>query len=144
MRYSANIIDAESQLRYIAIITWVCDMTQKAADARRRLGHQIAQLREQRGWTLRDLSRRIGRDPARMSEIESGRANPSVDNLTDLGAAMDVEIVFVPRSRLSEVLDWTGSREFSVPVPAKLPSLLDEILVEGDDDPEDPFGPSFR
>lgn len=116
-------------------------MSQHGHDARRRLGDQIERYREQHGWTLRDLSKRVGRDPARLSEIESGRANPSLDNLVDLGEALGLEIVLIPRERLAEVLSLTGNKATTLPsVPATPSNLLDELLIQGDDDPEDDIG----
>lgn len=120
-------------------------MSQRGHEARRRLGDQIERYREQRGWTLRELSKRVGRDPARLSEIESGRANPSIDNLVDLGEALGLEIVLVPRERLAEALGLAGNPASALPsVPPTPSSLLDELLIEGDDDPEDDVGHAPR
>ncbi|MGO4741448.1 helix-turn-helix domain-containing protein [Bosea sp. 2KB_26] len=132
-------------MRYIAKVEGICGMSQRSHEARRRLGDQIERNRDQRGWTLRELSKRVGRDPARLSEIESGRANPSIDNLLDLGEALGLEIVFVPRERLAEALGLAGDRASALPsVPTTPSSLLDEILIEGDDDPENDVGHAPR
>ena len=119
-------------------------MSQRNEKPRSRIASQIQEAREGRSWTLRDLSRRVGRDPARLSEIETGRANPSLDNLLDIADALAMELVFVPRERLPAVhaaIAGDVHAEQSKPEP---PSVLDELLIpdEGFEDEEPRSGPT--
>ncbi|MFY9823546.1 MAG: helix-turn-helix transcriptional regulator [Thermoanaerobaculia bacterium] len=52
------------------------------------MGRRIGELRALRGWTQRELCRRTGIDPSRLSRIEKG-ATPKLDELLRLGAALN-------------------------------------------------------
>ncbi|HEX4966099.1 MAG TPA: helix-turn-helix transcriptional regulator [Thermoanaerobaculia bacterium] len=52
------------------------------------MGRRIGELRALRGWTQRELCRRTGIDPARLSRMEKG-ATPKLDELLRLGAALN-------------------------------------------------------
>ena len=49
-----------------------------------QLGQSIRDLREQRGLSLRELARRVSVSPSFVSQIELGKANPSVGTLYSL------------------------------------------------------------
>jgi transcriptional regulator with XRE-family HTH domain len=57
------------------------------------MGEQLRQARQQRGLTLRELAQRLGVSPSMISQIETGRASPSVSTLyalaTELGVSLD-------------------------------------------------------
>ncbi|HSS52306.1 MAG TPA: helix-turn-helix transcriptional regulator [Thermoanaerobaculia bacterium] len=54
----------------------------------RAVGRRIGELRTLRGWTQRELCRRTGIDPARLSRIEKG-ATPKLEELLRIGAALN-------------------------------------------------------
>jgi transcriptional regulator with XRE-family HTH domain len=54
----------------------------------RAVGRRIGELRALRGWTQRELCRRTGIDPARLSRVEKG-ATPKLEELLRLGAALN-------------------------------------------------------
>lgn len=54
----------------------------------RAVGRRIGELRTLRGWTQRELCRRTGIDPARLSRIEKG-ATPKLGELLQIGAALN-------------------------------------------------------
>jgi len=66
-------------------------------DFSRTFGSRLTQLRGARGWKQRELSRRAGIDPGRLSKLERGVARVSVPELIRLslalGAGLD-ELVF--------------------------------------------------
>lgn len=69
-------------------------MTTSAAGATPvQLGQAVRDLREQRGLSLRELARRVNVSPSFVSQIELGKANPSVGTLyallTVLGTTLD-------------------------------------------------------
>lgn len=55
-----------------------------------RLGAKLRRLREQKGLTLNELSRRSGVSLAHISEIERGRSTASLKTLEKLAAALEV------------------------------------------------------
>lgn len=60
-----------------------------------KIHEQLAALREERGYTLRQLSERTGVDYANISRIERGDVSPSVSTLEKLldGLGAHIEIV---------------------------------------------------
>lgn len=57
------------------------------------LGHEIRAHRERAGISLREFARRLGISPSAVSQIETGKARPSVSTLyaiiTELGMSLD-------------------------------------------------------
>jgi transcriptional regulator with XRE-family HTH domain len=60
----------------------------ETASVLRAVGRRIGELRTLRGWTQRELCRRTGIDPARLSRIEKG-ATPKLEELLRIGAALN-------------------------------------------------------
>lgn len=56
------------------------------------LPRTLRELRVDRAWTLRDLSRESGLHVAVLSQIERGRLAPNPDELRALAAALDLEL----------------------------------------------------
>jgi transcriptional regulator with XRE-family HTH domain len=52
----------------------------------------LKQLREERGWSQLELSRRSGVDNAVISLVESGKRSPSLTTLRKLAKAMEVDM----------------------------------------------------
>jgi transcriptional regulator with XRE-family HTH domain len=121
--------------RYKEIIDRIFGMSKEIS--RRRLGAQLKQARAARGWRLQDFSRMTGRSPARLSEMETGTANSSLDSLTDAGETLGMSLVFVPMERLQDVLAMTGQAP-SVRNSATVPSVYDEVFVDDSIDAEVP------
>jgi len=70
-----------------------------------KLGPRLRAMRLERGLSLRELARRLGLSPSSISQIETGKLQPSVRTLNafvaELGATMD-EVLFDPSSPLDE------------------------------------------
>ena len=80
------------------------------------MGDRLREYRRQRGLSLRALAERLGVSPSLISQVETGRAKPSVSTLyaiaSELGISLD-DLLFVDAG--SETSDGaTGSRS-SVP-----------------------------
>lgn len=62
---------------------------------------RVREWRERRGMTYRGLATRAGIALSTLYRTESGQASPTVDLLTKLAAALDVDMVdfFPPRNR---------------------------------------------
>ena len=58
----------------------------------------LTEARKKRGWTQRDLVRRIGLTQRHVSGIESGKIVPRFDTLLDLVRVLDYDLLMVPRS----------------------------------------------
>jgi transcriptional regulator with XRE-family HTH domain len=56
------------------------------------IGEQLRARRHELGWSLRDLAYRLGVSPSLISQIERGRANPSVSTLYSIVQALDISL----------------------------------------------------
>src|SRR4051794_22406869 len=67
-------------------------MTQHTAPARESLARNLRRLRVARRWSLSELAGGAGIGKATPSAIENARANPTVDTLATLAAALEVDL----------------------------------------------------
>lgn len=106
------------------------------------LGAQLRALRTARGWTQPALAERLGRDRARISELERDLASNRLgrDRLTlfaEMCDAFDVVPVLVPRARAAEVLALVEAPGRGAAPAAPVRPAFDELFVElGDDEDE--------
>jgi transcriptional regulator with XRE-family HTH domain len=56
------------------------------------MGEHLREARRSRRLSLRDLAERVGVSPSLISQIETGRANPSVSTLYAIAAELDVSL----------------------------------------------------
>jgi transcriptional regulator with XRE-family HTH domain len=110
-------------------------------NTRKRLGRQLAAARRSRHWRLDDIARRTGRQSGRISEMETGKANSTIDMIADAGETLGLSLLFVPNDRLEEILRIVGEHTPSqVPVP-DLQSVFQKAFVDdsvNDDEQEEP------
>jgi transcriptional regulator with XRE-family HTH domain len=78
------------------------------------IGEQLRARRHEHGLSLRELADRLGVSPSLISQIERGRANPSVSTLYQIVAELDVS--------LDELL--FNDRRAAGPAPASAPPVL--------------------
>ena len=76
--------------------------TEKSTTKELTVGDEIRAVRKARQLTLKELSERTGRSVAYLSRIELGEARISVDLLTDIGKALNVEPKWFFPSRKGE------------------------------------------
>lgn len=74
-----------------------------------RIGPRIVEIRNQRGWSQRELGRRVRVRPARLSRLERGFKAPKLDELIRIARALDVgldHLVFgeAPRPRMLDLV----------------------------------------
>jgi len=67
------------------------------------LALQVRQARENAAMSQRDLSARSGVTQSHISQIESGKLSPGIGTMVDIGRALDLELVFVPKRSMSAV-----------------------------------------
>jgi transcriptional regulator with XRE-family HTH domain len=104
------------------------------------LGEAIRAERRRRGLNQADLATRVGRAPARISELERDLQSSRLgkDRLTLLAEicdALDLELTVAPRGHVAD-----GVRGARAPAPAASgaqPSVFDEVFVDLSDDDQD-------
>src|SRR5215471_15753219 len=62
------------------------------------LRRALREAREKRGWSQRDLARRISVGQRHISGIESGKIVPRYDTLLEIVRMLDRDLIMVPRS----------------------------------------------
>ena len=80
------------------------------------MGDRLREARQARGLSLRGLAERLGVSPSLISQVETGRAKPSVSTLyaivTELGISLD-ELVYPDAKRPSKAPEPAASEELS-------------------------------
>jgi transcriptional regulator with XRE-family HTH domain len=104
---------------------------------RKRLGQQLNAARRNRNWRLHHFAERTGRNPARLSEMETGSANSSIDMMTDAGETLGMSLVFVPNERMEEVMRMLGQTTAAPTAVSRVPSVFDEVFVDDRMDEEE-------
>ncbi|HEX6869276.1 MAG TPA: helix-turn-helix transcriptional regulator, partial [Candidatus Limnocylindrales bacterium] len=69
-------------------------VTERSRILRRRIGEDVARAREEAGVTRAAVARTAGIDRAFYGRIEAGVAQPSLETLVALGAALGGEVSF--------------------------------------------------
>jgi transcriptional regulator with XRE-family HTH domain len=93
----------------------VSDAVQGSKPGYPPMGERLRAARQERGLTLRELAQRLGVSPSMISQIETGRASPSVSTLYAIASELDVsldELLFNDRR--------TGQAERATPAPDPL------------------------
>jgi transcriptional regulator with XRE-family HTH domain len=103
---------------------------------RNRLGSQLTAARHGKGWTLTDLGHRTANAASRLSSIEHGKINATVDALAQAGDAAGLALTFVPVDRLSDVMALIGKPSVETVYPTPVRSVHDEVFIP-DPDPSE-------
>ncbi|MCZ7665555.1 MAG: helix-turn-helix domain-containing protein [Thermoleophilia bacterium] len=94
-------------------------VSKNTADALEGVGARMRALREERAMSLRALARLIDVTPSLISQIETGKINPSVSSLYAIANALDVPMdVFFGRK---------APTTSSSPAGRRLPTSADEL-----------------
>jgi transcriptional regulator with XRE-family HTH domain len=76
------------------------------------LGHRLREAREQKKIGLRELARRLGVSPSLISQIETGKTEPSINTLFAIVSALELsvnEIVFDSRQDAGQPPETTAA-----------------------------------
>jgi len=65
---------------------------EKKSPLAQKFGDEVRRLRHERGLSQEELSFRCGRSLNYMSEIETGKRNPSLDTIAAICAALEVTL----------------------------------------------------
>ncbi|MCK1326453.1 helix-turn-helix transcriptional regulator [Bradyrhizobium sp. 156] len=89
----------------------------------------MATARRDKGWTLSDLGQRTANAASRLSGIENGKFNATVDALAQAGDAAGLTLTFVPTERLEEVMALIDKPSVPTAYPTTVRSLHDEVFI---------------
>jgi len=106
-------------------------------EAKTQLGKQLAEERRRRHWTQGDLARRSTQPASRLSLIESGKANTTIDTLAAIGDAVGLSLVFVPKDRLGDVSKLVGRSDSIKPLPTEVGSVYEDVFIPDPSDDEE-------
>lgn len=69
-----------------------------------QIGQLLKDLREERGWSLRELGLVVGMNKTYLGDIELGKRNPSINSLEKIvaGYGLTVKEFFAKRCRIDE------------------------------------------
>ncbi len=85
-------------------------------------GHKIKEIRQERGYSLRALSRRADVSVAYLSKLERNESSPTVGLLSRLAEALGVAV--------DELVDSTPPPEEQAALPASLVKFIDKFKGE--------------
>jgi transcriptional regulator with XRE-family HTH domain len=96
----------------------------------RTLGADLRALRKTRGVTLSHLSERLGRSVGWLSQVERDLSAPSVTDLHQIAAALDVplSLLFGPVDAPPEEAGHIVRQDARRPIGPRIPGLVEELL----------------
>jgi len=105
------------------------------------IGRQLKGARQRRKMTQPALAQRLGRDPARISELERDLLSNrwGRDRLTlfaEICDVLDLEPVLVPRARRDEIYRMLGEARPSSRLRAPSGSAFEDLFIDLGDDEE--------
>ena len=72
-------------------------------DATHHITEALREARQRKGLSQRDLSKQSGVPQGQISRIENGAVDLRLSSLIELGRALDLELILVPRKSVSAV-----------------------------------------
>jgi transcriptional regulator with XRE-family HTH domain len=72
-------------------------------EVRRIIGGWLKQMREDKGYTMKQLAEILEIDEATVSKIEAGKWNFGIDTVTEFAQALDFYVFFVPKDSDDEL-----------------------------------------
>ena len=92
-------------------------------------GNAVLRARLNKGWTQKELAKRVGTKQANISRIEGGLANPTLELIQKVSKALDLRISFTGKADKKgewEVLTETDSSidDYVAGVPIPAPDLF--------------------
>jgi len=105
-------------------------MQHTTPDMPNTLGADLRALRKRRGLTLSDMSDKLGRSVGWLSQVERDISEPSISDLRDIAAKMDVSVSMLfrheaaPAHEAGHVVRADARR----PIGAEIEGLVEELL----------------
>lgn len=105
------------------------------------IGEQLRTLRAERGWSQLSLAERLGRNRARISELERDLANDRLgrDRLTlfaEICDALGVVPVLVPNARAEDIRRQLATSPTGSAASAPIRPAFDELFIDLGDEEE--------
>lgn len=94
------------------------------------LGADLRALRKSRGLTLSDLAEALGRSVGWLSQVERDISEPSISDLREIAAALDVSISMLFRHGAAPAKEagFVVRRDARRPIGSKIAGLVEELL----------------
>lgn len=94
------------------------------------LGADLRALRKSRGLTLADMADALGRSVGWLSQVERDLSDPSVTDLRQIAAVLDVSVsmLFGSNSAKADEAGYIVRRNARRPIGAKITGLVEELL----------------
>ncbi len=80
-----------------------------------KIAEQLAAVRKAKGLSQEALARKLGMKQSQISDIEAGKRNVRVGTLIEVGRAIGLELVLVPRALLPSVSYVVQSKKTTEP-----------------------------
>lgn len=104
------------------------------------IGNNIKSIRKEKNYTQNELAKRANISRTYLSDVENDRYNPSIDTLTDIAKALEVEIVsLIDSSSFTTVRVYPNNNQKTVTInvlgkiPAGIPIEAIENVVDTED-----------
>lgn len=78
-------------------------ISERAHNGLLRLPNAIFEMRKSIGFSQDDFANMLGMTRRQISEIESGKANPTIETLNRIGRLFGFEVGFIPKNRESSI-----------------------------------------
>lgn len=96
-----------------------------------QLGAALRSVREERGLSLREVARRVGVSPSFVSQVETGKANPSVGTLYALVAVLGTSLDdLIGENGDAPVVEARAERASKPPIEVPLQRAADRKRLE--------------
>lgn len=59
---------------------------------KKKIGQQIIEFREQKGWSQADLARACSKDRQAIEKLENGKVNPTLYTLLEVANALEISV----------------------------------------------------
>lgn len=70
-------------------------------------GYRIRKVREEKGFTLKEIAEKVGVSESLISQIERDKVSPAIDTLFDIATALDIDIPYI-------FADYKKKRDFII------------------------------
>jgi transcriptional regulator with XRE-family HTH domain len=106
------------------------------------LGTQLKEARVKRGLTQPALASRLGRNRARISELERELLNERIGRdrlalLVEICDALDLSVLLVPSTRLKALQDAMSPGQKRTTAPAPQSTAFDDVFIDLSDEDDD-------
>ena len=106
--------------------------------------NSIKRFRKHLGMSQRELSEFSGRDQGYISRLEAGKINAETATLTSIAAAVDADLMLVPKSiasRVAAMIDTEMHPQSAMATGNRLSSVFDDVFIPDPDENEDDDDP---